>query len=225
MTPSARTRPFPGAWPSRPCFPRRTLSRVRIPGPSPLRSLYSVRHTGPVSRPGQRVLRPASASAVHRRMLIGRSSQSQPAFPGGCRRSRVMPGHLVLAGRHRVPTSQDIRSACRHQAVPASAAPAGTPDGAAPCQSTPGWDAGMHPGQASALADRERARPRLPLGEANQTWPRGSRILRTSGSLARAGRARQAADAVWPFCPKLTVPGHLRHRAQYQGPGRRWPWR
>jgi hypothetical protein len=37
---------------------------------------------GPVSRSGQRVLRPASASAVHRRMLIGRSSQSQPAFPG-----------------------------------------------------------------------------------------------------------------------------------------------
>jgi hypothetical protein len=37
---------------------------------------------GPVNRSGQRVLRPASASAVHRRMLIGRSSQSQPAFPG-----------------------------------------------------------------------------------------------------------------------------------------------
>ncbi len=31
--------------------------------------------TGPVSRPGQRVLRPASACAVHRRMLIGRSLQ------------------------------------------------------------------------------------------------------------------------------------------------------
>jgi hypothetical protein len=30
--------------------------------------------------PGQRVLRPASASAAHRRMLIGRSLQSQPAF-------------------------------------------------------------------------------------------------------------------------------------------------
>jgi hypothetical protein len=32
------------------------------------------------------VLRPASASAVHRRMLIGRSSQSQPALPGPRRR-------------------------------------------------------------------------------------------------------------------------------------------
>ena len=31
--------------------------------------------SGPVSRSGQRVLRPASACAVHRRMLIGRSSQ------------------------------------------------------------------------------------------------------------------------------------------------------
>ena len=171
------------------------------------------------------MLRPASASAVHRRMLIGRSSQSQPAFPGACRRSRVMPGRLVLAGWHRIPTSQDIRSACRHQAVPASAAPAGTPDGAAPCQSTPGWDAGTHPGQASAPADHGRSRPRPPLGEANQTWPHGSRILRTSGSLARAGEYRQAADAVLPFCPKLTVPGHLRHRAPGQGPCCRWPRR
>src|SRR6266446_1780308 len=41
--PSERTRPFPGAWPSRPCSLRRTPSRVRKPGPSPLRSLYSVR--------------------------------------------------------------------------------------------------------------------------------------------------------------------------------------
>jgi hypothetical protein len=44
MTPSERTRPFPGAWPSRPCSLRRTPSRARIPGPSPLRSLYSVRN-------------------------------------------------------------------------------------------------------------------------------------------------------------------------------------
>jgi hypothetical protein len=36
--------------------------------------------------PGQRVLRPASACAVHRRMLIGRSLQSQPALCGtSCR--------------------------------------------------------------------------------------------------------------------------------------------
>ncbi len=44
MTPSERIRPFPGAWPSRPCSLRRTPSRARIPGPSPLRSLYSVRN-------------------------------------------------------------------------------------------------------------------------------------------------------------------------------------
>ena len=45
-------RPFPGAWPSRPCSLRRTPSRVRKPGPSPLRSLYSARKSGPVSRSG-----------------------------------------------------------------------------------------------------------------------------------------------------------------------------
>src|SRR5260370_266227 len=36
---------------------------------------------GPVSRPGQRVLRPASPSPVHRPMLIGPSSQSHPPLP------------------------------------------------------------------------------------------------------------------------------------------------
>jgi hypothetical protein len=36
--------------------------------------------TGPASRARQGVLRPASVSAVHRRMLIGRSSQIQPSF-------------------------------------------------------------------------------------------------------------------------------------------------
>jgi hypothetical protein len=68
-----------------------------------------------------------------------------------------------------VSTVRDSRPACRSQAVPAYAAPAGRPDGAAPCQSIPDWDAGMHPGQASALADRARSRPRLPLGGAIQT--------------------------------------------------------
>jgi hypothetical protein len=52
--------------------------------------------SGPVSRSGQRVLRPASAFAVHRRMLIGRSSQSQPAFPG-----RVAPALPFLPHRGR----------------------------------------------------------------------------------------------------------------------------
>jgi len=80
-TPTARTRPSPGAWPSRPCSLRRTPSRVRIPGPSPLRSLCSVRdHRTHRAGPGAK-LRPASDSAVHRRVLIGRSSQSDPAFP------------------------------------------------------------------------------------------------------------------------------------------------
>ena len=51
----------------------------------------SARRTGPASRPGQRVLRPASACGVHRRLLIGRSSQSQPAFSGPACRSSVCP--------------------------------------------------------------------------------------------------------------------------------------
>jgi hypothetical protein len=46
-----------------------------------------------LSRPGQRVLRPASACAVHRRMLIVRSSQSQPSFSGAsCRPRRPLLG-------------------------------------------------------------------------------------------------------------------------------------
>jgi hypothetical protein len=54
--------------------------------------------TRTLSRPGQRVLRPASASAVHRRMLIGRSLQSQP-LP-----IRSTPG----------PTAASCVSAARH---------------------------------------------------------------------------------------------------------------
>ncbi len=80
MRRNEQIRPFPGAWPSRPCSLRRTPSRVRKPGPSPLRSLYSARKPGPSADPGQRVLRPASVLAVHRRMLIERSSQFSLSF-------------------------------------------------------------------------------------------------------------------------------------------------
>jgi hypothetical protein len=52
MMPNGQIRPFPEAWPSRPCSLRRTPSRVRKPGPSPLRSLYSARIPGPVGRSG-----------------------------------------------------------------------------------------------------------------------------------------------------------------------------
>src|SRR5262249_2676504 len=55
---------------------------------------------GPLSRSGQRVLRPASASAVHRRMLLGRSPQSQPAPPG-----RVAPALLCSPARSPRPAS------------------------------------------------------------------------------------------------------------------------
>jgi len=57
--------------------------------------------TGPVSRPGQRVLRSASACAVHRRMLIGRSLQVSllPSGASGCRhRHHARPAIPLLAG-------------------------------------------------------------------------------------------------------------------------------
>jgi hypothetical protein len=60
---------------------------------------------GPVNRSGQRVLRPASASAVHRRMLIGRSSQSQPAFLG--RVATAVPSCPALAAP---PSSPSVRA-------------------------------------------------------------------------------------------------------------------
>ncbi len=81
MTPSERTRPSHRAWPSRPCSLPRTLSRARIPGPSPLRSLPRPGQPGPLSRSGAAMLRPASVPAVHRRLLIERSLQSQPVSP------------------------------------------------------------------------------------------------------------------------------------------------
>ena len=58
--------------------------------------------TGPVSQPGQRVLRPASACAVHRRMLIGRSLQVSLLSSGasGCRhRQHACPATRLLAGQ------------------------------------------------------------------------------------------------------------------------------
>jgi len=161
---------------------------------------------GPVSRSGQRVLRPASASAVHRRMLIGRSSQSQPALPGpGCPGPAVLPrptrprpsvrdpADHCPAVNYPAATGQDTRQACRSRPVPAVAAPARMPVGAALPRSIPGWDAGKRPGQALAPADRERSRSRLPPGEASRTWPHGLRIPHRSGSLARAGPGADTA--------------------------------
>jgi len=58
--------------------------------------------TGPVSQPGQRVLRPASACAVHRRMLIGRSLQVSLLSSGasGCRhRQHACPAPRLRAGQ------------------------------------------------------------------------------------------------------------------------------
>jgi len=142
-----------------------------------------LRHCAPSTRPGypdqsagpgQRVLRPASASAVHRHMLIGRSLQSQPALCGtycrACLTSNALPSDRpILAARCPDTTPRDTQRARRWVAVPAGAAPAGSPGDAGLAPSIPDWDAGTHPGQAFAQEGRRLSRPRLPPGEASRT--------------------------------------------------------
>ena len=209
MTPSERTRPFPGAWPSRPCSLRRTPSRARIPGPSPLRSLYSVRS----NRTSQPVR--GSACSVRRQPVLFIAACSSgahchlsllslalfPSLPFIC----LAPGWQP--SRQSAPP-QDTRRSRRSLADPAGAAPAATPGAVVLAQSIPGWDAGMRPGRAFAPAGRGQPHPRPLPGEANQTWLRGHRTPHTSGSLTLAG---EAAGTAWPFLlPSLQcrrVPG------------------
>jgi hypothetical protein len=146
-------------------------------------------------------------------MLIGRSSQSQPAFPGQYRPAapRAPPSCHLACGRRAGPptTGQDTRLACRSQPVPAAAEPAQTPGGAAPSRNIPGWDAGTPPCRALALGRRGRSRPRLPPGEASRTLPRGLRIPHTSVP-ARAGLLRIPRGHLHS---KFTLPTHPGHRA------------
>jgi len=81
-TPTARTRPSLGAWPSRPCSLRRTPSRVRIPGPSPLRSLYSVRDP--------RTIGPARARSSGRLQIL----LFIAAFSSGAHHNRILLSRL-----------------------------------------------------------------------------------------------------------------------------------
>jgi len=213
MTPSAQTRPSPGAWPLRPCFPHRTLSRVRKPGPSPL--LSSTQTSRPVR--GRACSGPASACAAHRRVLIGRSSQSRPAFP-------TRPARLVLLvvpppGLRTLPVSQDSRLAGGHRADPGGEAPAGTHDVARLAQGTLGRDAGTHPGPGAARGDRGQSRPRSPLGEAVRILPHGACIPRTyvPGSGAPLGHSR-------PSLPRRRVGGACHRPGDILplSPGSRW---
>ncbi len=129
------------------------------------------------------------------RFLPSAPPSPRPACPrlpgrgpaGHCAAANCPAAHCPAA------TVQDTRQACRFRLVPAAAAPARRPAGAALPRSIPGRDAGTRPGQALAPADRERSRSRLPPGEASRTWPHGIRIPHRSGSLARAGPAADTA--------------------------------
>ncbi len=131
-----------------------------------------------ISRSGQRVLRPASACAVHRRMLIGRSSQisaffrsHQPTATANCR--------SAARASRRLPPG--IPRPCHPAARPGGEVPASKPCGAGLVPSMPGSGAGMHPGQVAARQRRERSRlRRRPSGSA-RAWRRGHRIRYSSG--------------------------------------------
>jgi hypothetical protein len=185
--PTARTRPFPGAGPSRPCSLRRTLSRARIPGPSPLRSLNSVRLTrtiraGPGASSGRRqtlvFIAAFSSSAHHNRSLLPRQYLPLSRRPG-------LPTRTSLGGTPRT-TAPDIARVCRLSPGPPGAAPGQMPGGVALARSTSGWDARRLPGQAAAPGDRGQPRSRGPPRAASQSWPPEPCTPRTSGLQAHA---------------------------------------
>ena len=170
---------------------------------------------GQSAGPGQRVLRPASASAVHRRMLIARSSQSQPALsstscrpfrpplvlpaPGPCGPVQALAGPAArrLACARRAAEPPDTQPALRPGLFPAREAPARVPCGAGPAPGIPGRDAGTLPARVAARQRRELGRPQQLPHEASRTWPRELRIPHTSGLVTPIGKATETA---WPFC-------------------------
>ena len=199
MTPNGRTRPFPGAWPSRPCSLPRTPSRVRIPGPSPLRSLYSARKIPDL--PAGR----GSACSVRRQLVLFIAACSSgahchlnlpsPALPA---RPSVHLARQVPAAKDRDRKSRGTRPPWHPAATPAGAGPAGSLSGAGLWPGTPGRDAGKHPGQATASSRQGLSRHLPPPGEASRTWPHGFRIPRMSGSVTPANLAMRTALAVPP---------------------------
>src|SRR6516164_9750964 len=90
-----------------------------------------------------------------------------------------------------------------------------TPDVAAPVRSTPGWDAGTHPGRAAALEGRARCRPRPPPGEAGWTLPRAPYNQRKYVPEKSRAPAAQIARPFLTVVYRVTKP---RARVQVTGP-------
>ncbi len=104
----------------------------------------------------------ACSSVAHRNLSLLSPGRVAPAL-------LFVPPVGVAARADPGPTPQDTRRACRSPAVPAAAALARTPGGAALARSIPGWDAGTRPGQAFAPGHREQPHSRLPPREASRT--------------------------------------------------------
>src|SRR6516165_5497717 len=90
-----------------------------------------------------------------------------------------------------------------------------TPDVAAPVRSTPGWDAGTHPGRAAALEGRARCRPRPPPGEAGWTLPRVPYNQRKCVPEKSPAPAAQIARPLHILVYRVTTP---RARVHVTGP-------
>ncbi len=128
MTLIERTRPFRRAWPSRPCSLRRTPSRARTPGLSPLRSLPRPGLSGPVSRSGAAhapsgVSTCCSSPLAHRALITITACLSGEYFA-----ARTRPPCRPSVPLHRAAceppseTGTDVRHACdRYLASPSSA--------------------------------------------------------------------------------------------------------
>jgi hypothetical protein len=127
------------------------------------------------------VLRPASASAVHRRMLIGRSSQISAFRPF----NHMPPG---------------IPRPCHPAVLPAGEARAERLGDAGLVPSMPGSGADMHLGQEVARPRRERSRLPPPPDGLARICPREPRIRRTfeSGSAPPSQPAYRAGGTSAP---------------------------
>jgi hypothetical protein len=139
-----------------------------------------------------------SSPRSHRALIT-----TDPAFPAVLPfPPQPRPLSLGQAREGPWPAPPGTPRACQYRTVPAGAAPAETPFGAALARSIPGGDAGTRPGRAAALEGRERCRPLPPPSAASQTWPHGPCSLCMCGSQARPAHA---ARTVW----SLSKPAYL----------------
>ena len=130
-----------------------------------------------------------------------------PVLPSASARRRPETQVPRAEARRIRPPAARYRRARQHRAVRQAQRPRNARRRCA-AQSIPGWDAGTHPGQASALRDRGRSRPRPPPSGASRTWPREP--------ASYAGPDRRAAETApaslqdrlaAPSTVKLTVAG------------------